>query len=102
MLIELDYPVINLSEFTKPTILKFTADFCSPCKVLTPILEDLSIEFLKVQFFEVDIYKYVDLAKLLNIKAVPTLIFLKGGAEVSRIVGLTSKNEIIRKIANNS
>ena len=88
------------------TILKLTKfghEYCQPCKVMKPILNEIVTQFGdKIQFEDVDTYNS-DPQILVNagIKAVPTMILTKDGVEVWRHVGLTNKNFIENKINEN-
>lgn len=67
--------------------LKFEADWCGPCKKLTPTVEKLSEEFTDVAFFGINIDNARELAKEYEVRSIPTLVFLKDGKEVRRVVG---------------
>lgn len=76
-------------------VLKFSASWCTPCKVMTATLKDA--EDVK----EIDIDQNRELAIEYNIRSVPTLVFLKDGAEVERVKGiipLAQYNEIINRL----
>lgn len=70
-------------------IIKFEGSYCGPCKALTSLLggSDLPIE-------TIDIQKDVETTMKYNIRSVPTLVFIKDGVEVDRIVGLVSLEKI--------
>ena len=71
-------------------VLKFSADWCGPCKALTPKFKEISMkeEFSDVEFSEIDIDKRQDLATQYNIRSIPTVIVLKDDTVVDRIVGV--------------
>jgi len=76
-------------------VLKFSASWCTPCKVMTATLKDA--EGVK----EIDIDQNRELAIEYNVRSVPTLVFLKDGVEVERtkgIIPLTQYNEIINRL----
>jgi len=67
-------------EGEKPIILDFTAKWCSPCKVLMPILEEIKIKYgEKIDFYKVDIEDEIELTTMFRIKGVPTLVFFPVG-----------------------
>lgn len=68
---------------------KFTAEWCGPCKRMAPTIEKLEVEFPSITFLSVDIDKEVSIAQKFKIKAIPSLILLKNGEEVNRVTGLS-------------
>lgn len=78
----------------KKMVVDFYADWCQPCKVLTPILETISLEHNLVEFVKVDAGRYHDILKELNIRAVPTVIMFDGKKEVGRFTGLQPERKI--------
>ena len=72
------------------TLTNFHADWCSPCKIQDPIIEELKEKYKeKVKFETIDIDKETEQAERFKIKAVPTLIIQKNGIVVNRFVGVT-------------
>ena len=69
--------------------MKFEASWCQPCHRLTEELKDIQFDIDRV-----DIEQNPDKIDTHNVKGVPTLIFLKEGVEVNRIVGFTSKERV--------
>ena len=82
----------------KPVLVDFFATWCGPCKMLSPILEQLSTEMDKVIIAKCDIDKCMEIAQEFNIMSVPTLILFEKGAEVARAVGFRQKTQIIEMI----
>lgn len=61
----------------KPVIVDFYADWCAPCKMVSPILEQLAKDFEgRIDFYKVDVDTQTDLAHLLTIRSIPTILFL--------------------------
>ena len=90
------YDIIN-SE--KPTLVDFFATWCSPCQMLTPILEGVSTEVGdNAKVLKVDIEKNMETASQYGVRSVPTLILFKEGKEVWRQTGLTQKNVLVETI----
>lgn len=87
----------------KPVILKFYADWCTPCKHLTPIFEEIAKEHIDQHMYaSINIEENEELADFFNIRSIPTIIILKDGAEADRIIGLVGKPELIGKIIEHS
>ena len=75
----------------------FSAVWCGPCKVFKPIMKELSDEGYDIEFIDGD--ENQDLAVQYNIRSVPTTIIEEDGEEVSRIVGVKTKEEMVKELA---
>jgi thioredoxin 1 len=73
-------------------VLKFYADWCGPCKMLSKTLENLKDNNIPIR--EVDIDEQTDLAVQYNVRSVPTMVLLENGSEVKRVVGSMSLEKI--------
>ncbi len=79
----------------------FYAEWCSPCKIQTPIIEALKEKYIeKVKFETINIDKETKQAERFKIMAVPTLIIQKNGIVVNRFIGLTSKKILENELNN--
>lgn len=76
-------------EAEKPVLVDFWATWCGPCRRQAPIVEELAGEGFAVG--KVDVDAQPALAQQYRIMSIPTLLVFKGGQEVKRLVGLTSK-----------
>ncbi len=97
-----DYEKNNEWEFLgdKPCIIDFYADWCNPCRMLMPVLEEISKEYEgEVNIYKVDTQQYAELAGLFNVSSIPTLLFCKKGAQPEMLVGMLSKNDLKDKIS---
>lgn len=90
----------KINDTKKIVLLDFFATWCGPCKMLSPILEDLKKEYENIDFYKVDVDESRDLAAKYHINSMPTLIFLKNGKEIERFIGWRSKEELSRIIEN--
>jgi len=75
----------------------FSAVWCEPCKVFKPIMKELSDEGYDIEFIDGD--ENQDLAVQYNIRSVPTTIIEEDGEEVSRIVGVKTKEEMVKELS---
>ncbi len=82
-----------------PVMVDFFGQWCPPCKVLGPIIEELDKEFQgKIKITKLNIDENLELAQKYGVMSVPTLIFFKNGKKVNRVIGLVSKEEIKKEI----
>ena len=76
-------------------VIDFSATWCGPCKMLAPVLEEVSEEYAgKVNFFNVDVDKNPDLAMEYRIQSIPALVLFKDGKEADRSIGVIPKDKI--------
>ena len=70
---------------------KFYAEWCGPCKMLTPIMEQVQGKFSDVSFESINIDSQFEVAQKYFVRSVPTVIIEKNGKEVERFVGVQSE-----------
>ena len=80
---------------------KFYAEWCGPCKVLTPLMENVKTKFSNVKFENVDIDSQFEIAQKYFVRSVPTVIIEKNGKEVERFVGVQSELAYINALNEN-
>jgi thioredoxin 1 len=76
------------------TVLDFYADWCGPCKALAPTLEKVAAENPAVTVGKVNVDEHSAAAMEFRLKGVPTLVFLRAGQEVGRLVGAVPRERI--------
>ena len=77
---------------------KFYAEWCGPCKALTPILENIKPKFSNVKFENIDVDAQFEIASKYAIRSVPTIIIEKDGKEVERFAGVQSEMAYINSL----
>lgn len=89
-------------EAAVPVVVDFSATWCGPCKLLTPILEELVKEYEgKIKMGRLDVEENPRITAQYGIMSVPTLIFFKNGQLITQTTGVLSKAELKKKIKEN-
>lgn len=78
----------------KAVLIDFYADWCGPCKMLSPVVEQVAEENSNAKVVKINVDEAQDLAIKYQVMSIPTLVVIKDGKEVNRSVGLISKSEI--------
>ena len=78
-----------------PTLLDFLAEWCQPCKMIAPVIEELAGEYNgKVRFGKINIDHSPSTPSKFGIKGIPTLMLFKDGVVIEQVVGVRSKNDL--------
>jgi thioredoxin 1 len=90
----------HLKQFSKTgnVVLKFYADWCNPCKRMSPIVDSVAAMMPEFTFIKISRDHFLDLAKKFNITSIPTLVFLKDGKEIGRYDGGPLTEEKLAKL----
>ncbi len=82
-----------------PCIIDFYADWCQPCKIVAPILEELSVEFDgKINIYKVNTEQEVELASAFGIRSIPSMLFCPAEGQPQMAVGALPKETLIQAI----
>ena len=79
-------------------VVDFFATWCGPCKMFSPVFEDVSSE-MDINFIKINVDEYPDIARKYGVMTIPTVILFKDGKEVERSVGLKDKDSLIKLIS---
>ena len=83
----------------KPCIVDFYADWCGPCKMMSPIIEEIAEELGdKINVGKINSDENMELAQKYGIMSIPTIMIIKNGQVVKTFIGVTDKEEIIKEI----
>ncbi len=95
-------PFRELIRSGTPVLVDFYADWCGPCKAMTPVIKEVAQAAAgKAKVIKVDIDKSVQAAQVYNVQAVPTFIIFKKGDIVWRHSGMIDKNSLLNVLMKN-
>ncbi|RZC44679.1 hypothetical protein C5167_037629 [Papaver somniferum] len=89
------------NEAKKLIVVDFTASWCGPCRMISPILTEIAKKLPNILFLKVDVDELRTVSEEWNVEAMPTFVFLRDGKEVDRVVG-AKKDELQNTIAKHS
>jgi len=102
--------ITNLSETTfdeevgatpEPVLVDFWAEWCGPCKLIAPILEEIAAEQAgSIRIAKVNVDEAPDLARRFEVMSIPTLILFDGGVPAKRMVGAKGKAQLLEELAD--
>ncbi len=83
----------------KPVVVDFWAKWCSPCLKMEPMIEELSKEFKdKADIYKLNVDESASKAAEYGVRGIPAYFFFKNGEVVDRVIGMTSKKELVRRL----
>lgn len=90
-----DDEVINSD---KPVILDFWAEWCGPCKMYSPVIEELSDELTDVKVGKINIDEEFELSQKFKVMSIPTTIVIENGEMKNKAVGVQTKAEVLQML----
>ena len=92
----------ELIQDSKLVVVDFWATWCGPCRMLSPVLDEVEAEMSdKISVVKVNVDDADQIAMQYRIMSIPTLLFFKNGQVVAKTVGAMSKNDLVEKINSN-
>lgn len=79
-------------------LIDFYAEWCAPCKMLSPIIEQIAEENNHIKVVKINVDELQELAAKYEVMSIPTLVVIKNGQEVNRSVGFISKSQILELV----
>lgn len=87
----------EIENYDGTVLIDFFADWCTPCKMLSPMIEDIA-DKTDVKICKINVENEKDLAQKFGIMSIPTLVVIKNGTVINRSVGVTGKKAILDMI----
>ena len=82
----------------KPVIIDFYADWCGPCKMLRPVLDQIAEENENIKIVSINVDYNEKLARDYNVFSIPCLVLIENGKEINRSVGMVPKSDVEKMI----
>ncbi len=85
----------EVMESKVPVLIDFWASWCAPCRMLSPVVDEVADEMKDIKVAKVNVDEETDLAAKFNVMSIPTLVVIKNGQEVKRSSGVIPKQAVV-------